>query len=113
MDNISDICEQLQTCPTNHRIKVAAEESSHRFPTLPLTVSSKLECLQLSYLTLTPGLFQSGDFSSLTVLKLISCEIPDDACTALVQFLQSLQCVLKELSLFVVITTTTLVASTN
>ena len=96
MDNISDICEQLQRCPTKHSLKIAAE-SSGKIPTLPLTISSKLECLELSRLTLTPNLIQSGDFSSLTVLKLDSCQIPDDS--ALVQFLQSSQCVLKELSL--------------
>ena len=101
-DNLSHICEQLQACPTQHRIKVAAEESCYGLATLPLTVSSKLECLQLSYLTLTPSLLQSGDFSSLTVLKLKSCQIPDDACTAFVQFLQSPQCVLKELSLILI-----------
>ena len=101
-DNLSHICEQLQACPTKHRIKVTAEGSSYNLPTLPLTVSSKLECLELSWLTLTPSLFLSGDFSSLTVLKLDSCQIPDDACTALVQFLQSPQCVLKELSLILI-----------
>ena len=91
-DDISAICKQLQTCPTRHEI--TAYSSSYDFPSYLLTISPNLEVLQLFRLTLTPHLTQC-EVSSLKILKINSCKIPEDACTALVHFLQSSQCVLE------------------
>ena len=95
--DISEICKQLQTCPTNHKIKIGFDKK--KFTMLPLTISPNLKCLHLSWLTLTPDLTQCEISNSLTRLKIKSCKIPDDACAALVHFLQSPKCVLEEILL--------------
>ena len=97
--DMSDICKQLLTCPINHTIEVAFQDRNCEFPTLSLTISSKVECLDLSWLTLEPDFTQCEISNCLKRLKLNSCKIPDDASTALVHFLQSPQCVLEEIIL--------------
>ena len=92
MDDISAIYKQLQTCPVRHEI--TAYNNSSDFPSYLLTISPNLEALQLFRLTLTPHLTQC-EVSSLRILKINSCKIHDDACTALIHFLQSTQCVLE------------------
>ena len=97
MDDISAISKQLQTCPVTHEI--TAYDSSFDFPSYFLTISPNLEVLQLFKLTLTP-LLTKCETSSLKILKVKSCKIPEDACTALVHFLQSPQCVLEGFLLY-------------
>ena len=70
-----------------------------KFPSYLLTISPNLEVLQLFRLTLTPHLTQC-EVSSLRILKINSCKIPDDACTSLIHFLQSSQCVLEGFLLY-------------
>ena len=94
---VKAICKQLQTCPTRHEITAYNDFSN--FPSYLLTISPNLEVLQLFRLTLTPHLIQC-EVSSLRILKINSCKIPEDACTALVNFLQSSQCVVEEFLLY-------------
>ena len=100
MDDISAISKQLQTCPVTHEITAYA--SSFDFPSYFLTISPKLEVLQLFNLTVTPQVSQvtKCETSSLKILKIKSCKIPEAACTGLVHFLQSPQCVLEGFLLY-------------
>ena len=88
--DVSDIFKQLQACPINHTIKVAFREGNHEFPTFSQLVSSKVECLHLSWLTFIPDFTHCKVSNCLKRLKIDSCTIPDDACTTLYDFFQSL-----------------------
>ena len=96
MDDISAIYKQLQKCTVTHEITAYA---FFNFPSYFLTISPNLEVLQLFNLTLTPQLTKC-ETSSLKILKIKSCKTPEDACTALVHFLQSPQCVLEGFLLY-------------
>ena len=96
MDDISAISKQLQTCPVTHEITAYTFSD---FPSYFLTISPNLAVLQLFHLTLTPQLTKC-ETSSLKILKIKSCKIPEDACTGLMHFLQSPLCVLEGFLLY-------------
>ena len=91
------IFKQLKECPVK-QLEIKAQSCGH-YP--PLTISCKVESLQLTELTLTPALAKCVgiEHNALHTLVLHSCEIPADASTALVRSLQSPHCVLETIEL--------------
>ena len=93
------IFKQLRKCPVKQLEIKKDRLHDHTFPSL--TISHKVESLQLTELTLTPFLAQcvGVEHNALHTLVLYSCKIPDDAGTALVRSLKSPHCVLETIKL--------------
>ena len=92
-DLVSDAdLKQLRNCHTLQQLEITCERRSYSIP--PFAISPKLESLTISCFNLTSDPFAQKK-NSLKTLKLCSCGIPDDACDALVRFLQSSHCVLE------------------
>ena len=91
------IFKQLKECPVK-QLKIKAQSRGH-YP--PLTISCKVESLQLTEITLTSALAECVgiEHNALHTLVLHSCKIPDDAGTALANSLQSPHCVLETIEL--------------
>ena len=81
------------------RLEIKAQSRGHTYP--PLTISRKMESLQLTELTLTPALAECVgiEHNTLHTLVLYSCEISNDAGTTLVHSLQSPHCMLETIEL--------------
>ena len=92
------IFEQLKKCPVK-QLEIEARLGGHTFPSL--SISCKVESLQLTGFILTPPLAEclGMEHNALHTLVLYSCEIPDDVGTALVRSLQSPHCVLETIEL--------------
>ena len=81
----------LSECCTQH-LEITWTDAEYGNCRMPLfAISSEVKSLSLSCLTLTSDHFTLKKQHSLNTLKLYSCMIPDDACTALVDLLQSLE----------------------
>ena len=98
--------KQLMKCHTLQKIEIKCKASAvgytgrskgYRIP--PFAISSELESLCVSCFALTSDPF-TQEVISLKTLKLCSCEIPDNACVALICFLQSQHCVLETFELY-------------
>ena len=92
------IFKQLKKCPVK-QLEIKSQLIGHTFPSL--TISHKMESLQLTELTLTPALAECVgiEHNALHTLVLYSCKIPDDAGTTLAHSLQSPHCDLKTIKL--------------
>ena len=96
---------QLRKCHTLQHLEITREASSVRYTGFskcyipPFAISSKLKSLSISCFALTSDPFKRKN-NSLKTLKLCSCDISDDACVALVHFLQSPDCVLETFELY-------------
>ena len=96
---------QLRKCHTLQHLEIKREASTvihtgfSKCYIPPFAISSKLESLSISCFALTSDPFKRKN-NSLKTLKLCSCDISDDACVALVHFLQSPHCVLETFELY-------------
>ena len=97
-ENRDTIFRQLKECPLK-QLEIKAGSRGHTYP--PLTISRKMESLQLTELTLTPALAECVgiEHNALHTLVLHSCKIPNDAGTTLTHSLQSPHCVLETIEL--------------
>ena len=97
------VLKQLRECHSLEHLEITCinvrtvSDKSCQIP--QFAISSKLESLTIARFELTfdPFLIENN---SLKTLKLNSCKIPDDACDALVDFLQSSHCILETFELY-------------
>ena len=109
VSEVEDIdLKQLKKCHRLQHLEIACDKRTIRssrcfcMPQILFSISSKLETLSISCFKLVSKPFTSmctRSGISLKTLNLTSCEIPDDASTALVRFLQSQHCVLETFKL--------------
>ena len=91
------VCERLEVCQLKH-LEIKHQEYSVSFS---FVISCELESLLLSRVTLTPELARCVGMESTALRKLTlhKCNIPDNACSALIDSLKSSHCVLETIEL--------------
>ena len=99
------VCEQLQACQVKH-LEINHSCACDYYDKISFSsnfmISCKLESLLLSHVTLTPKLARCVGMEStaLCMLALLKCDIPDNACSALIDSLKSPHCVLETIKLY-------------